>query len=79
LASTGTRAFLQDGKRKKQSAGGMKKRPKRLKLDPLIGWGEGVVGEEEKEIQDWLTKPEKSRNNINILEHQNIEGIRISK
>ena len=66
LASTGTRAFLQDGKRKKQSAGGMKKRPKRLNLDPLIGWGEGVVGEEEKEIQDWLTKPEKSRNNQTI-------------
>ena len=40
LASKGTRAFLQDGKRKKQSAGdNKKKRPKRLKLDPLIGWG----------------------------------------
>ena len=39
LASTGTRAFLQDGERKKKLAGGMKKRPKRLKLDPLIGWG----------------------------------------
>ena len=55
LAGTGTRAFLQDGKRKRQAAGTKKKKPKRLKLDPLVGWGEGEVREEELEIQDWLT------------------------
>ena len=59
LARTETRPFLQDGKRKKQAAGS-KKKPKRLKLDPLVGWGEGEVRKEELEIQDWLTRSEKT-------------------
>ena len=54
LSKPETRAFLMDGKRRKKKSGGSKK--KRLRLDPVVGWGEGEVGQEEQEIQDWLIR-----------------------
>ena len=43
-----------DGKRRKKESGGSRK--KRLRLDPVVGWGEGEVGQEDQEIQDWLIR-----------------------
>ena len=56
-----TKTFLQDGKIRKEQTGVKKtSKKKRLKLDPLVGWGEGEEEEKEDEldIQSWLLKPD---------------------
>ena len=55
LANPRMKTFLQDGKRRKeQPSTKTTRKKKRLKLDPLVGWGEGEEREEELEIQNWL-------------------------
>ena len=68
FARPATRAFLKNGKRRKNKSGGNKR--KRLRLDPVVGWGEGEICKEDLEIQDWLI----IRDNTDKLkenEHQN--------
>ena len=58
---------LMAGKRRKESKPekqGRKK--KKLKLDPLVGWGEGegvTEGEEGLEIENWLLRSERENQN----------------
>jgi hypothetical protein len=50
------KTFLQDGKRRKeQTCKKTTSKKKRLKLDPLVGWGEGQEREDEIDIQNWLS------------------------
>ena len=60
LANPRMKTFLQDGKRRKEqprtkTAG----KKKKLKLDPLVGWGEGEEREEELEIHDWISRTDR--------------------
>ena len=51
---------LQDGKRRKdQISTKTARKKKKLKIDPLVGWGEGEEREEELEIQDWLSRTDR--------------------
>ena len=75
LSKPETRAFLMDGKRRKKKSGGSKR--KRLRLDPVVGWGEGEVGQEDQEIQDWLIRKDSTdigrKITIIFLEHQHYQ------
>ena len=60
LANPGMRTSQQEGKRRKEQAvPKTTSKKKRLKLDPLTGWGEGEEKQEEMEIQNWLFRTDR--------------------
>ena len=60
LANPVMRTSQQEGKRRKEQAVPQTtSKKKRLKLDPLTGWGEAEEKEEELEIQNWLIRTDR--------------------